>query len=84
MSPLHDLTTVAQPVIEQGRIAAGLLLDLLRQDDPPGDKAVVVPTHLVLRATTAPRESRPLTGPARRRDVSDKLMSAAQTAVRST
>jgi LacI family transcriptional regulator, repressor for deo operon, udp, cdd, tsx, nupC, and nupG len=54
MAPLHDLTTVAQPVVEQGRVAARLLLDQLRGEHVAADTTVVVPTTLVLRATTAP------------------------------
>ena len=82
MSTLHDLTTVAQPVIEQGRIAADLLLGLLRGDTPPAAD-VVVPTRLVVRSTTAAPNNRPRHGPNDRRDVSHKLMSGTQTVVRS-
>jgi DNA-binding LacI/PurR family transcriptional regulator len=45
------LTTVRQPAIEKGRIAGALLLD------PPADpqeRQVVLPTELVVRATTGP------------------------------
>jgi DNA-binding LacI/PurR family transcriptional regulator len=55
MSALHDLTTVAQPVVEQGRIAAGLLLDLLSGETLPTDESIVVPTRLVVRSTTRAR-----------------------------
>jgi LacI family repressor for deo operon, udp, cdd, tsx, nupC, and nupG len=78
MANLHDLTTVAQPVVEQGRIAAGLLLALLRGDAPPADTSVVVPTQLVVRTSTGRLST------THRRDVSDKLMSATQTVARST
>jgi DNA-binding LacI/PurR family transcriptional regulator len=54
MSYLHDLTTVSQPVVQQGAIAARLLLDLLRGDDVPDDRIVVMPTELVVRQTTGP------------------------------
>jgi DNA-binding LacI/PurR family transcriptional regulator len=54
MALLHDLTTVAQPVNEQGGIAARLLLDLLGGDQVAADTTVVVPTTLVVRATTGP------------------------------
>ncbi|HEY9263042.1 MAG TPA: substrate-binding domain-containing protein, partial [Mycobacterium sp.] len=52
---LVDLTTVAQPVREQGRIAAGLVLSHL---DPAGSRAAAavttLPTRLVIRGSTAP------------------------------
>ncbi len=50
---LFDLTTMAQPVREQGRIAAGLLVERLMPDEPPEPHVVTVPTHLVVRGTTA-------------------------------
>jgi DNA-binding LacI/PurR family transcriptional regulator len=53
MSGLWNLTTVAQPVREQGRLAARMLLDALSGIDPPAEP-IVVPTSLVLRGTTAP------------------------------
>jgi LacI family transcriptional regulator, repressor for deo operon, udp, cdd, tsx, nupC, and nupG len=51
MASVVDLTTVAQPVQEQGAIAARLLLDILagRRTEPTD---VVVPTRLVVRGTT--------------------------------
>jgi LacI family transcriptional regulator, repressor for deo operon, udp, cdd, tsx, nupC, and nupG len=48
------LTTIAQPVMEQGELAATLLLEQIaggRSTDPP---AVVLPTKLVVRTTTGP------------------------------
>lgn len=54
---LTDLTTVAQPVAEQGRLAAELTLALLR-GTPPERRAVVLPTRLVVRhSTAAPRRA---------------------------
>ncbi|MDX3187178.1 LacI family DNA-binding transcriptional regulator [Streptomyces sp. MN03-5084-2B] len=47
-----DLSTIAQPVTDQGERAAGLLLDQLRRQAPPAQ--VVLPTELVLRGTTGP------------------------------
>jgi len=53
-----DLTTIAQPVHEQGRLAARMVLDLVSgpaetgQAHPGG--AVVLPTRLVVRGTTSP------------------------------
>jgi LacI family repressor for deo operon, udp, cdd, tsx, nupC, and nupG len=83
MSAMQDLTTVAQPVVEQGRIAAGLLLKLLRGEMMPAEAAVVVPTQLVVRSTTAIPERCPRRGPDGR-DVSHKLRSTTQTATGST
>ncbi len=54
MAAFLDLTTVAQPVHEQGRLAAELLLDELAlggEGAPPA--AVTVPTKLIVRGTTA-------------------------------
>lgn len=52
LAALTDLTTVRQPVHLQGRLAAEMLLGLLRGQDV--DVAVEVPTELVVRASTAP------------------------------
>lgn len=58
MSEVVGLTTVAQPVAEQGAAAARLLLEELRGErSEPVD--VVVPTRLVMRASTG----RPGAGP---------------------
>lgn len=83
MSAMQDLTTVSQPVVEQGRIAATLLLALLNGEVRPADEAVVVPTRLVIRATTALPGRRPRPG-RDGRGVSHKLMSGTQTVARST
>lgn len=59
MADLLDLTTVAQPVQELGQCAARLLVEAL---DRPGKapRSVVLPTRLVVRATTGPpRPERP-------------------------
>ena len=51
-----DLTTIAQDVHRQGRIAAQMLLQLLgAETGSPSDHPVLLPTHLVLRTSTAPR-----------------------------
>ena len=57
MASVVDLTTVAQPVQEQGATAARLLLDILagRRTEPAD---VVVPTRLVVRGTTGAPYSR--------------------------
>lgn len=57
MASVVDLTTVAQPVQEQGAIAARLLLEALDgTSTEPVD--VVVPTRLVVRSSTGPPSSR--------------------------
>ena len=53
MAEFFDLSTVAQPVHEQGRLAAQLLLDALT-GAPTRPPALLVPTTLIARATTAP------------------------------
>ncbi|MCY7373747.1 MAG: LacI family transcriptional regulator [Spirochaetaceae bacterium] len=59
MAEYFDLTTVAQPVHEQGRLAAQLLLDVLATDREHAKQpsAVTVPTRLVVRHTTGPPAS---------------------------
>jgi DNA-binding LacI/PurR family transcriptional regulator len=59
LSRLFDLTTIAQPVREQGRIAAGLLVARVLSEQPPETHVVTVPTHLVVRGTTAPPDRPP-------------------------
>lgn len=55
MAEYVDLTTVRQPVPEQGRMAAELLLDELQGRTPRGGSpARTVPTELVVRGTTGP------------------------------
>lgn len=52
---LGDLTTVAQPVREQGRIAAREVLRTLTGDTSGGTSPVTtLPTRLVIRGSTAP------------------------------
>jgi DNA-binding LacI/PurR family transcriptional regulator len=52
MAAAMDLTTVAQPVGEQGRAAADVLIGLLDGQGP--ETEVLLPTRLVVRGTTAP------------------------------
>jgi LacI family repressor for deo operon, udp, cdd, tsx, nupC, and nupG len=53
MASVVDLTTVSQPVHEQGELAARMLVDGLRDRTiEPVD--VVLPTRLVIRGSTAP------------------------------
>lgn len=54
MSYLFDLTTIGQPVREQGRIAALMLLDHVRIAVPSAPKVVRMNPGLILRGTTAP------------------------------
>lgn len=60
MAEAFDLTTVAQPVAEQGQAAAGLLLELLgRGSSPTPPAGVTLPTRLVVRGSVRPpREGR--------------------------
>jgi DNA-binding LacI/PurR family transcriptional regulator len=53
LADLWDLTTVRQPVEEQGVRAARMALALLEGGEP-ADRHLTVPTHLVIRGTTAP------------------------------
>ncbi len=52
MAELLDLTTVHQPVVEQGRTAAGIVLDLLRDKSRSTARSITLPTHLVVRRST--------------------------------
>ncbi len=52
MADFFDLTTVAQPVHEQGRVAAQQVLGALNSEDWKPEQ-VVLPTTLVVRRTTA-------------------------------
>ncbi|MGZ4565872.1 MAG: LacI family DNA-binding transcriptional regulator [Blastococcus sp.] len=55
MAAVFDLTTVAQPVADQGRAAATLLLGLLGQGGPPGPGGgVTLPTSLIVRGSVCP------------------------------
>ena len=55
MAQVLDLTTVAQDAHEQGAVAAQLLLQALETpSDHEPDTDIVLPTHLVLRASSAP------------------------------
>lgn len=53
MAELNDLTTVHQRADEQGRIAATMVLDML-EGRSVGDLQQTVPTHIVVRGSTAP------------------------------
>jgi LacI family transcriptional regulator, repressor for deo operon, udp, cdd, tsx, nupC, and nupG len=54
MAPAGDLTTIAQPVREQGELAARLLLGMLDENGGGRAEDVVLPTRLVVRGTTGP------------------------------
>lgn len=54
MSPYLDLTTVRQPVREQGEAAARQILALVEGEAPAEAEHLVLPTELVVRGTTAP------------------------------
>jgi DNA-binding LacI/PurR family transcriptional regulator len=61
MAEFFELTTVAQPVHEQGQLAATLLLEALDDDldRPAHPPAITVPTRLVVRQTTMPPPEQP-------------------------
>ena len=46
------LTTVRQPVVEKGEAAAQLLLELIAGKPPPS--SILLPTELIVRASTGP------------------------------
>jgi LacI family repressor for deo operon, udp, cdd, tsx, nupC, and nupG len=54
LSQTCGLTTVAQPVTEQGRLAAELVLSAIRGDQSRRHENVLMPTQLVCRGTTGP------------------------------
>jgi DNA-binding LacI/PurR family transcriptional regulator len=54
MARLFDLTTIAQPVAEQGRIAAEMLFELIRSRHRPDPGVVRLAPGLIERNTTAP------------------------------
>ncbi|MDO8732336.1 MAG: LacI family DNA-binding transcriptional regulator [Actinomycetota bacterium] len=54
MSELLELTTVEQPVHDMGRIAAEALLVELNSEFPRRADSIVLPTRLVVRASTSP------------------------------
>lgn len=57
LANLTDLTTVRQPVREQGTLAAQMVLNLL-QDRHIDSEAITLPTQLVVRLSTAPPEAK--------------------------
>jgi LacI family transcriptional regulator, repressor for deo operon, udp, cdd, tsx, nupC, and nupG len=56
LAELTDLTTVSQPVRQQGLLAGQMVLGLLQGDDI--ERAVTVPTRLIIRRSTAPPRTR--------------------------
>jgi|SRR5580704_8288709 DNA-binding LacI/PurR family transcriptional regulator len=55
LAGLTDLTTVSQPVRQQGLLAGHMVLGLLRGEDI--ERAAITPTRLVIRRSTAPPRS---------------------------
>lgn len=53
LAEVWGLTTVRQDIVEQGRVAARLLLDALRHDEPPTPVGHVGGLRLVVRQSTA-------------------------------
>jgi DNA-binding LacI/PurR family transcriptional regulator len=60
---LFDLTTVSQPVRDQGRIAARLLLEQVNSRQPRPPSTVSVGAGLIRRSTTGPLRVPPLAEP---------------------
>src|SRR4029077_15108746 len=56
LAELTDLTTVSQPVRQQGLLAGQMVLGLLQGKDI--ERAVTVPTRLIIRRSTAPPRTR--------------------------
>ena len=54
MSYLFELTTIGQPVRDQGRIAARMLLDHVRLHEPAAPEVVRINPGLITRKTTCP------------------------------
>lgn len=54
LAPGSDLTTIAQPAYEQGKLAAAMALDLLAHGASDEAQRLTLPTRLVVRGTTAP------------------------------
>jgi LacI family transcriptional regulator, repressor for deo operon, udp, cdd, tsx, nupC, and nupG len=54
VAEMLDLTTVAQPVHEQGLVAGRMVRALLAGDAAGAAASQVLPTHLILRSTTGP------------------------------
>ncbi|MET0422393.1 MAG: LacI family DNA-binding transcriptional regulator [Actinoplanes sp.] len=54
LADMLDLTTVRQPVTEQGLVAGQLVHQILQGTEPGPSAHVTLPTHLVLRGTTGP------------------------------
>jgi LacI family transcriptional regulator, repressor for deo operon, udp, cdd, tsx, nupC, and nupG len=52
LAELTDLTTVGQPAREQGLLAGRMVLGLLRGEEV--ERAVIMPTKLIVRGSTAP------------------------------
>lgn len=55
IAEMLDLTTVRQPVREQGELAAKMMLDSLRNGTPTRvEESLIVPTRLIVRGSTMP------------------------------
>lgn len=57
MARFFDLTTVSQPVIEQGRLAAELLWDIMQSGRMPVPEVTRLQPGLIVRNSTAPPRS---------------------------
>ena len=61
VSPYVELTTVRQPVREQGEAAARQIIALIEGTAPAEPEHLVLPTQLVVRSSTAPPRPHMLT-----------------------
>jgi DNA-binding LacI/PurR family transcriptional regulator len=71
LAHLFDLTTVAQNIVDQGIVAATLLLDIIenghgRSEGADGPPRLFMPTRLVIRRTTGRPASAPAPEPGRK------------------
>jgi LacI family transcriptional regulator, galactose operon repressor len=56
------LTTVRQPLEEMGRVAARMLLRMMREHERPSER-LELPTELIVRSSTARSRRQPLIAP---------------------
>ncbi len=59
LASILDLTTIAQPVQEQGQLAARSILGALAGKELDSDERLQVPTRLIVRSSTCPPRTTP-------------------------